>query len=218
MTIRPARQLHIVNVVCAGTMVTRALKDAGRIALRPLADVLCGRYARDGFQCVTTHGVEPSVTSHVFGTGAFICCGANSEWDNTLTAWRIQRLVRTQLGIPVWIADYGPRNAVAATATGYGIDLEKFRDQHEINGCCEYEPDLYPGLQYFPNFPAKRPCVIIHRSGTINVVGTSSLAAATATLHELRIERYRISDTAAAAGGGGGESKSSKGPAVMSNE
>lgn len=190
----PERPLRIVNYVCVCKIAIRTPGIHG-IPLIATADALAGRYARHGFPCVNIKSIRPKVAMHMFPE-AVITCGGDDEYKDAVTMWRGRRRLRTELKIATRMYGYAPRNAVGAVAVGYAIDLEKFYADFSVNGKCDYEHENYPGVRYHPNPKLKRPCVILHAPGTINVVGTSGIEEAKAILDSLHIERYRLATPA----------------------
>lgn len=190
-TAKLERELRVVNCVCVADMapIDPVYKS---LDLMLLADILCGRYAETGFQCITTRCINPNVITHTFSTFVVIACGASDEVSALKTIKRIQLRIRNEMYIRTKLSRFATSNVVAAMATGYRIDLQKFHDEHNINGKSNFDEERYPAVQFYPNFPIRCPAAIIHRSGTVNIVGARNLAHAASVIAMLQLELYRV--------------------------
>lgn len=199
--------MEVMNYVVSSSIrpADRRRKDPFPVPL--MVDSLKGRYSEEGFKCVTVKqgvpkvccsshakrrgggdmdsteleavkGVKPLLCCHVYPSGKVIGCGAKTQQDAVLGMTMIQYR---------WWLDYRwltvlakPRvtNVVSSMALGYTLDLVKIYEAKSDRAM--YAPQLYPGLQYYPGGASKRkPCVIVHATGAIVVVGALDVEDAT---------------------------------------
>lgn len=114
--------------------------------LRRLALLVDGIYRPESFPAVNCYCKSPKCTLSVFITGQVVVTGSDSEWSAMIACHYY--LATFQKLFPeknFHMRDLSVQNVVASMATGYFIDLEKYRTENATN--TDYAPDLFPGMQ-----------------------------------------------------------------------
>jgi len=165
----PARPLARNNNVCTVRMTRRGYPG---FKFKPtlIVHILRGMYARKGFACVTRRDKGSKVCCHVYETGLIVACGGKTEMraQQAITAiiWKLHKAT----GWDLLSDEYCVTNYVVSCAIGVCLDLPRMA--LAMGDSCSYDPEDFPGLDYYPNHPdSYRPCVIAYGSSNLIVVG-----------------------------------------------
>ena len=66
-----------------------------------------------------------------------------------VTTTKPQNEKKDSLVKTIKLADFQVQNMVATCDVGFCIKLESLREMHQKFRSCHYEPELFPGLNYF---------------------------------------------------------------------
>lgn len=170
--VKPARGISLYNHVCTAKLVHRTQPD---FVFHPmlLVDTLCGAYARNGFKCVTLKQINPKVCCHVYQNGKVVACGAKEEIHALHAIYKIKYALEKEMGWPLDVTEYRVTNQVLSGALGIGLDL--YATSVMLGESCSFDPEVFPGLHYFPLWPVTKPCILLYRSGKYCVVAMTGV-------------------------------------------
>ena len=197
---KPARDPKVVNLVYSGNFLWEApwQQTGGILPLIGLMLALGGGHSDEGFHSFTVRVRKPKVTAHFYANGKFILCGARTELECLVQIHRILNLVLRKTGILLHPVQYGISNVVVAYSTGFMIDVELFHQTFADKS--KHTPELYQGISYYPNGfdekgdPKKGPCLVVHVSGAINVVGVRSFETAIDLLDDVNWRMFSVDE------------------------
>ena len=166
--ILPSIPMRMANHVCTARMQYRGRPDFKFDRLM-MVDALMGFYSEKGFACVTVKYSNPSACCHISRNGSMVVCGVEVELHAIQVMYRILRRLHSLYGWDLVLSNYTIHNTVMSMALGRQLNLAEMARHFGI--VCNYDPVYFPGLQYYPQHPERKPCVILYESGAVVLVG-----------------------------------------------
>lgn len=115
----------------------------------------------------------PKSTFLIFASGSSVCAGTKTREEAERAGIACLRFLR-KMGLgEIDVKFIGVQNIVATAHCGFSVDLQKL--QARLQGNCDYEKSLFPGLRWASPYPSRSPSVkfAIFHSGRCNIVGAN---------------------------------------------
>ena len=173
---------RIVNIVATGWLGTAV--DLHIIAQR-LWNI---EYNPRRFSAAIHRLRSPKTTVLKFGSGRFVCTGAQSIADakraSRKFARKIQQILQQQ---QVRFLQFQVQNVVGALCCEHKISLEEFYAHRQQR--CQWKQELFPaGLRYQPHADNPKLCVLVFPTGRCVLTGARTEEA----ILELGAEMHRL--------------------------
>jgi TATA-box binding protein (TBP) (component of TFIID and TFIIIB) len=184
---------EVVNLVFTGHFRCESLRRdwEEKLPLREITEAIFGCFSHEEFRSVTLKAIDPDVTIHIYSNGVFIACGARSVLEVHVHIWRLVARLADVLGLFLKVLDIEKSNTVVAFTTGFVVDLNDFYRRNMRKS--EYDPRKYPAVSYKPLRPMRdNPCLVIHASGAVNVVGADSFWGAITLFRSIDFSKYAL--------------------------
>jgi TATA-box binding protein (TBP) (component of TFIID and TFIIIB) len=140
--------------------------------LGSVAHLLCGRYDRSIFPAATCSLREPHATPQIFHSGRIVIPGPKTSAEALLCLYMIVHRVQKKLRIFADVHNFCLDNIVGSFSVGYPLDLDLFLARNKVTeyGTANWDPSLFPGLNFFMEKPVKLQFGL-YGSGNIVVLG-----------------------------------------------
>lgn len=163
--------------------------------LHAIAHAFNGRFDPSIFPATTCSIREPHATPQIFSSGRVVIPGPKTSQEALLCLRMLEWRAIDQLGIFADVHNFCLDNIVGSFCIGYPIDLDLFFAHNQLtsDGRTNWDPSLFPGLNYFMKQPVKLQFGI-YQTGNVVVLGAPNYAHLECGTNYMMkmLERYRV--------------------------